>query len=113
MRPECAQDGCDMPVGRGRKAFCGPECAKAAHDLLKRQWADRNPRRSAACDVDEVAVLRAVRGDAVPLNLRERRAAVAQLTRRGVSSRAIARQLAIAPRTVLRHRNALRQESAA
>ena len=90
---------CDKPVGPGRHVFCGPECAEAA------------PR--AACDVDEVAVLRAVRGDAVPLNVRERRVAVAELTRRGVSHRAIARHLGVDPRTVLRHRSALRQEAAA
>lgn len=56
-------------------------------------------------EVDEVAVMRATSGDrSVTLNTAERREAVAQLTARGLSARAIAELLGVAERTVNRHR---------
>ncbi len=55
--------------------------------------------------VDEIAVERAVAGDAPMLmNLAERRQAAEVLTRRGYSVRQIARMLQMTPRSVTRYR---------
>jgi hypothetical protein len=57
-------------------------------------------------DVDEVAVMRACNGEVLPLNRRERAAAVAKLTSRGVSAKQIAGLLRISSRQVSRLRGA-------
>ena len=57
---------------------------------------------------DEVVVQRVIAGDWMPMNMAERRAVVAEMTRRGFSASEIARQTRLAPRTVTRHRTALR-----
>lgn len=63
--------------------------------------------------VDEVAVLRAVRGEAMPLGTRERLLATAELTRRGNGVSRIAVALGVTTRTVQRYRARLREGSAA
>lgn len=71
------------------------------------QWRRQHPRIPR--EVDVIAVERAVRGDPpATLTPRERREAIAALTRYGRSAAEISRQLAITPRTVIRHRAALR-----
>lgn len=63
---------------------------------------------------DEVAVLRALRGEHVDrLNFAERPVAIALLTRRGHSAPEIARRIGVSARTVERHRARARQEHAA
>lgn len=59
-------------------------------------------------DVDQVAVERAMSGQRVQLTPAERRAAVAQLTRRGISARRIAELLHTTSRTIVRMRGANR-----
>lgn len=66
-------------------------------------------------DVDEVLVHRAVQGDrtaARRLNDAERVAVVAQLTRAGVGAAQIGQRLGIASRSVVRHRDRIRQTAA-
>lgn len=59
-------------------------------------------------------MLRALRGEPVDRpNIRERRTAIAMLTRRGLAADEIARRIGVHPRTVVRYRTALRQETAA
>lgn len=60
------------------------------------------------CEVDEVAVQRAMDGDRVPLTTPERVLAVARMTARGLSQREIARRLHRAQRTVARYRRFIR-----
>lgn len=64
-------------------------------------------------DVDEVAVARATRGElrALALGTREREVAVAALTERRLSSTDIARRLGLAPRSVVRIRQRIRQRA--
>lgn len=77
------------------------------HNCYQRsmRWRYVRPLR----EVDVIAVERAIRGDPpATLTPRERREAIAALTRYGRSAAEISRQLAITPRTVIRHRAALR-----
>ena len=63
--------------------------------------------------LDPIAVARAVDGTPpAALNALERRAVVAELTRRGHSCHDIARRLELSPRTVTRHRAATRTAAA-
>jgi len=63
--------------------------------------------------VDDVAVLRAVRGDRMNLNLDERREAVLRLHKQGVQQLEIARILGLHVRTVGRHIANARRDDAA
>ena len=66
--------------------------------------------RGGGARFDEIAVERACRGDRPPLLwTREIAAAVDVLTRRGMTTLAIARQLGVTDRTVTRHRAKLRR----
>jgi DNA-binding NarL/FixJ family response regulator len=114
VRSTCAHPGCGEPVGRGRRSFCGPEHARLDRLVRKSAWnAARPPRRSRAATVDPVAVLRAVRGEPIDLNIAERRAAIAELNRRGLTAAAIAERVSVSARSVTRHRAAIRQERTA
>ncbi len=68
---------------------------------------DPQPHHGAPGDlhVDQVAVARAIDGEPIPLNHAERKYAVDQLTRRGLSIRQIAARLRTHPRTVSRYRS--------
>lgn len=115
-RPTCARLGCEQPRGYGRKSFCGADCAAVLEAERKRRWQDehrRASRPSRAVGADEVAVLRALRGERMSLNRAERRLAVADLSRQGLSTAQTADRLGLSARTVTRHRSALRQEHAA
>jgi hypothetical protein len=55
---------------------------------------------------DEVAVLRVLTGERMPLTTADRNAAIDELDRRGLSAAQIARQIGCAQRTVVRRRHA-------
>lgn len=73
-----------------------------------------NSTRGTDCDVDDVAVARAISATwpTPRLNAAERAAAVAILTRRGHSQTQIADRIGITARTVCRHRSRARQVAA-
>lgn len=99
MKALCDHDGCDEPVGKNRRRWCGPE------------HAGRPSQELSAHDIDEVAVIRAVRGelDGIALNRHERRQAVGLLVRRGLPSHEIADRVGATVRTVRRDRAILRR----
>lgn len=127
MRPTCEHDGCTEPVGKNRSKWCGPEHAYAGRLAWMREWNVSNERRvekrrgyahnrpsrarPVVVDIDEVAVIRAVRGelDGITLNRHERRQAVGLLVRRGLPSHEIADRVGATVRTVRRDRAALRR----
>lgn len=80
-----------------------PEIVQYMRDLntLRREMAP--PRVP-----DEMAIARALDGYRVRLTWKERRIVVAEMTRRGMTARAIAEQLGVTARTVARHRTAVR-----
>jgi hypothetical protein len=92
---------------------CGcrcPETVATAKPIFKR-WRDAARARGYArtrvrkpTDVDEVAVLRAIRGDVVPLTVAERGLAIDQLTHAGMSAAEIARRVGVCQRQVVRYR---------
>lgn len=63
--------------------------------------------------VDPVAAMRVVAGDKVRLSPGERRLVVAELTRRQVSAKQIAKRMNLTPRSVTRIRARLRDQQAA
>ena len=86
--------------------------ARAAGWLPPQAWDDDIDDDGEHCEpgppdqdvLDQVAVERAMSGQRVPLTPAERRAAVAQLTRRGLSARRIAELLHTTSRTIVRIR---------
>jgi DNA-binding CsgD family transcriptional regulator len=75
-----------------------------------RGYVSPGPRRT---DVDEVAVLRALHGDRLPLTVAERGLAIAQLTRAGLSAVAIAERVGVSARQVVRYRGGQIQHAVA
>lgn len=61
---------------------------------------------------DEVAVLRVISGERLPLTTADRNAAIDELDRRGLSAAQIARQIGCNQRTVVRRRTARATEHA-
>jgi hypothetical protein len=101
--------GCGVPmVPYGRQSPPG-WWVHHGHGLCRRCY----PFTSHRCAVvDAVAVARAVAGDPpARLTPRERRAAVAELTRRGLSAPQIAARVHVTVRAVERNRAALRRAS--
>lgn len=84
-------------------------------DLTRAYWRNRTRRRAQTRTpyVDPIAVERACAGDRVRLTRAERRTAVATLHGRGLTARTISTRLGITPRSVQRHRLALRQPTQA
>jgi hypothetical protein len=120
MKPTCQWADCTEPVGYRCRQFCGPEHLRLGTLERHRRYnatrvGDRSGRRHPRQPpfVDPVAVLRVVGGDRVELNRSERRAAVALLTRRGLTAAAIAERVGVSARSVTRHRAAIRQEHTA
>lgn len=111
-RPLCQLDGCDLPVAPFKSKWCSPEHARRGVLVLKSD-PDRTRWAYLALDnIDEVAVLRALRGERANLNRGERRRVVEVLTRRGASAHVIAERVGATYRTVVRDRTALRHEKA-
>lgn len=87
MRGMCA--GCGCPIER-RRRWCRPCWVRVLIARLD--------------EVDDVVVWRLTHGDRLDSTPGEKRAAVAELTRRGMSARAIAERIGIAERSVVRAR---------
>lgn len=90
--------GCRCPetIARRRAAW-----AERSRQLPRGQHRGRALPRDP--HVDWVNVHRAIHGDPVTLTIQERAAAVAELTRAGLSALQIAERLRVAPRTVHRY----------
>jgi transcriptional regulator with XRE-family HTH domain len=90
-----------------------PGIVERVHATWRRRSAGRRTGRgqwSRAQHVDEVAVRRAMTGERMVLTIPERREAVRQLTKQGMSTLQIAHRLGISDRSVARHRAATREE---
>lgn len=96
----------------------GCRCPEA-YEACRPRWREKSRERAGIgrrqghggarrSDVDEVAVDMACGGEFVPLTVHEIRAAVARLVTWHLSVIQIAERLHISPRTVQRHRTALR-----
>lgn len=85
----------------------GIEAARAAwRRSASRRRCELRARAIGCTDYDEIAVVRAVAGDmSIKLTVPELAEAIARLDRRGMSARAVAWQLGVTPRTVVRHRS--------
>lgn len=80
-------------------------------DIVQRVRASRRTHRRPIF-IDPIAVERTIAGEPLPLNLAERREAIARLDAARLSASAIAAKLGIAERTVVRHRAARRADAA-
>lgn len=104
-------DACTASTHGGYRAYRyhGCRCPEAV-EYMRARWRRKRPAgirsgKPRNPDVDTVAVDRAIGGDrSVLLTVQELNLAVAELTRRGQSARAIAVRLGVSDRTVTRHR---------
>jgi len=93
----------------------GCRCPTAV-DTVRAYWRSRRRHRPGgpkdrSPHIDEIAVERAMAGDAVRLTIRERGEAVRRLTAAGLTARQVASRLHITTRTVVRYRNGHIQHS--
>ncbi len=106
----CRNCGRDRPhCGRGLCSTCYARWTYHGRpDTVPDAQHPGNGHSALELDIDEIAVSRAVAGWLdTPLNPGERRTAIAELRRQGLSQRQIADRLGCAKRTVERHYAAL------